>query len=382
MTQDTVVEASKDINLIKREVNLIQQAAQKQVVEAARSYAAIQKLQVAEEATAENTRLMTQAIGARVENASKDIVKHQKHVTDMIHHQSTQISRLSECLSWLSFTELGGYNVNVTGHNLEQAIDPLRLMNAHLAQALETATPENGNTMTINDAEWFASEVDKLLRYAHYSCATRQPISQPGSPPGSTQLLDPNHRKVWVIKGSPSMISQDPPGFLAVEYLEGRDSEGRRTQQYRFLSFSNGILGGSSGISGYLTHFEGISSSYQPSIARQLSVLNVVSSSSEAFRCASNNDADRLRNLFTNKAASPFDFDEHGRSLLAVGRFLLVRLLRGVCLRLISGGCIPFSRRRDHDARRCRSRPVHMPVWGTVSGEPPRAMNCSGTYLP
>ncbi len=114
-------------------------------------------------------------LGERFEHVNRDIVRHQSQVAHLFREQSTAISHLSDQLSLLSFTEVGGYSVQVEGHNLEKAIDPLRLMNSRLAHALETISDEETKTITQNNAEWFVSEVDRLMRFAYLSCAPAAP---------------------------------------------------------------------------------------------------------------------------------------------------------------------------------------------------------------
>jgi len=55
-----------------------------------------------------------------------------------------------------------------------------------------------------------------------------------------------------------------------------------------------------------------------PRVSRFIQEINVIPATSEAFQAAERNDVQRLRNLFKLKMASPFDYDENGRSLLWV----------------------------------------------------------------
>jgi len=55
-----------------------------------------------------------------------------------------------------------------------------------------------------------------------------------------------------------------------------------------------------------------------PRITRFVQALNIVPNSSDVFRYTRNNDVKALQKLFAEKKASPYDFNESGKSLLYV----------------------------------------------------------------
>ena len=96
-----------------------------------------------------------------------------------------------------------------------------------------------------------------------------------------------------------------------VEYVEGSDIYGHKIQRYRFACIVLNILGLQSGVAGLLdcTSDQGLNQ-----ISRQLRIINVV----QKFTYTFDDEIESLKKMFSERRASPFDFNQHGFSLLGV----------------------------------------------------------------
>jgi hypothetical protein len=228
----------------------------------------------------------------------------------------------SSMFSSISFTTTGSYDIQVEGHNIETIIQPLQVMSSRLASTLESVVGSSPMLVTQSNVDWFVSEVKSLLRYAYLSAAASSSSDNFSfqGPFGHVYSLG---RKIRTIPIRSTAVSRDASGFMVIEYVEGTDDYGRDVREFRFASFSSDTLGYGSAMTGLFTCTPRLLHEQRPHVARQLRVLRVIPSTSDAFRFARDNDVDKLKNLFKAGLASPFDYDQHGRSLLAVSKFTL-----------------------------------------------------------
>lgn len=229
------------------------------------------------------------------------------------------IQNFSNKLSSISFAETASNDIVIEGHGLENVIEPLRLMRSKLSSALQAVIEGRIQRISSTDVEWFVSEMTSLMQHG-YQAASRglsnnpQPISSTFTAP--LGIVFDIKRQIRTIPLLSSAFSKGPNGFMVIEYTEGFDTYRRNIKRFRFASFAQGVLG-HSGAAGVFTRTH-VDAQTPPSVTRQIRVLNVVPSTSEAFKYARVNDVEGLQRLFADRKASPFDYNEEGNSLLAV----------------------------------------------------------------
>ncbi|KAK1760349.1 hypothetical protein QBC47DRAFT_366917 [Echria macrotheca] len=225
---------------------------------------------------------------------------------------STAFQSLSEQIASLSLVHTSDYDVSVEGDNLQSIIVPLRLMKSRLAGAVETLSVAGSMSVPVSNVDWFLSEIEDLTKFAYRSAGSPYRNRRPDAYGSSYSLLPQMHTIPFKARG----VSRSPSGFLVVDYAEGTDKENRKIRRFRFACFAVGIADlPPSGVAGLFTSYQNSPPEYSCRINRQIRVLNVVSSRSDAFQCARRNDVEGMMQLFSAGKASPFDFDENGRSL-------------------------------------------------------------------
>jgi len=263
-----------------------------------------------------------QRLAEHVETASTSLQTLDRTILSSRTQHSTEISTafqsLSEQIASLSLVHTSDHEVSVEGDNLHSIVVPLQLMKSRLVPAVETLSAAGSMSVAISTVDWFLSEIEDLTKFAYRSAGSSYQNRRPKPYGSSYNLLRQMHTIPFIARG----LSRSSSGFLVVDYAEGTDKENRKIQRFRFASFAVGIADlPPSGVAGLFTSYQDSPSGHSCRINRQIRVLNVVSSRSDAFRCARNNDVKGMMQLFSAGKASPFDFDENGRSLLTVCMF-------------------------------------------------------------
>lgn len=204
----------------------------------------------------------------------------------------------------------------IDGYSLENTIAPLRFISTQLSRIMETVVRTGTQTISSSNLEWLSSEMQKVKRFAYRSTGACNVPPHAFRGPYQT-YFNPRPSFATVPLCSSSTKFKNIEGFFVVEHTEAVDSYGREVQRYRFVSICLCDLTREQiGIAGLIESSQ--CENHPPQVSRSLRQIAIVSSCSPAFSAASSGNLDGLKALLSARQASPFDYDENGRSLLEV----------------------------------------------------------------
>lgn len=253
-----------------------------------------------------------------IESITTDVVPQVSQTQTSVQGVSSRIDQMMTKLSEIQLTRAEDYEITAEGHSLENAIGPLRFMNAKIGHAMEVVARRGTQTISTSQHDWFISEMLKLNRYAYRSAGTC--TLPPGEFRGPHSTCFDLKRHISTLPLRPSRASfANPDGLFVIEYVEGSDSCGRKVQRYRFACFTfERLLSLRSVVAGMMENRRMPGSA--PQVSRHLRIITVVPKWSEPFTCVYMNDLVGLQRLFSTRKAGPFLYNEQGFSLLGVSR--------------------------------------------------------------
>jgi len=255
-----------------------------------------------------------QRIEELVSNMKENFTRNQQ---DSSTHFVAALQTISDQVATLNFAQTSQYEVAVEGENFDQILLPLQLMKSRLGNILERVAGEGYMLAPESAIGWFQSELRDLTQYAYKSNASparKLAVVADGQP----EMYDLG-RQILTVPFYRSGFVRSPSGFLVVEQAEGYDDRNRKIQRFRFACFATQVSDlRPSGVAGLFTRYQPEADGQKSYIQRHIRVIDVLSSKSEAFCCARNNNVARMKHLFATGRASPLHYTERGSSLLAV----------------------------------------------------------------
>lgn len=265
-------------------------------------------------------------------------------------------SNLSKQLAALSLPSATIKDVYFEGPCLDRIVLPLMLMQTNLVQAVKALFAAGKVKADRSDIDWIQDEFDHLLVCSHEAAAkvnrdkSYRPNTLEQETPFSTgyeRHVGRERRDRYLRKDRTAVITKfcqslsdrksmftfrnryefkTETGKLIVDSKVNNTKDLQHGMRLQLLVFRFSMLPrkaiSKSGVSIMICKHETIDIE-QPRIARMVQSLNVISNESRAVEFAQANDVRGLRKLFTEKKASPFDYDQAGNSLLYVRRLFL-----------------------------------------------------------
>ena len=313
-----------------------------------------------------DTALQTQSLIGAVQKTNEETLKRQNSIAKKAQDSSLENAlvlrqlrseirsdfekHLANHFSSLIFAHDNSRDVIFEGRDLHSILISLMYIKPDLPTILDQLAGDGKSYLTQSDVCWVDQEFRNLLLSAHEIAAlelrTRRmsdshsvPESRSSSRYHVTNRNDQS-RTTQVIMEQQVLLAlprsvvytfshkyYTEVGTIMIQCSITNFQDTRREKQHKYIEFRFAHFATSwrsTRVSGVFGLFSRQSDTTVP-IGRYIQEINIVRSGSKVFAAVRNDDVAMLQDLLSNKHASPFDYDELGRSLLYV-RVLSVTL--------------------------------------------------------